>query len=316
MTPEEVLLHAIRDNLDDDLPRFAYADWCEEEGDLDRAEFVRVECALAHMDSEDPDRAALFRRDLALIAAHKEAWFGPIRKDCSFWECRRGFLDEITTDSSVFLRHAPAVCPRHPLRYLRLGLMPGDLEALAASPHLAWVRRLDLSGHVGGDRFLELLARSRHVRRLEHLQMASIPVGPAGVRALAESPHLGHLRHLSLPGAQIGLEGVRALLESPLLVRLEGLSLSGRHGTTNTAPVANIGSEGVVWLASCPRASRLRSLNLCNNRLDDAALFALAASPYLDELRELGLYLHEHGDEASSAVRERFGARLHQRWWQ
>ncbi len=35
----------------DDLPRLVYADWLEEHGEADRAEFIRVQCALANSDS-------------------------------------------------------------------------------------------------------------------------------------------------------------------------------------------------------------------------------------------------------------------------
>jgi len=41
------LLRAILSSRDDDLPRFVYADWLEEHGEPERAEFIRVQCELA-----------------------------------------------------------------------------------------------------------------------------------------------------------------------------------------------------------------------------------------------------------------------------
>jgi uncharacterized protein (TIGR02996 family) len=54
-------LAAIRDDPEDDAPRLVFADWLEERGDC-RGEFLRVQCALARLDEEDPCRAELTRR--------------------------------------------------------------------------------------------------------------------------------------------------------------------------------------------------------------------------------------------------------------
>ncbi len=43
-------LTAICESPADDLPRLVYADWLEENGEADRAEFIRVQCALAKME--------------------------------------------------------------------------------------------------------------------------------------------------------------------------------------------------------------------------------------------------------------------------
>ena len=40
---------AIVANAEEDTPRLAYADWLDEHGDADRAEFIRVQCQLAEL---------------------------------------------------------------------------------------------------------------------------------------------------------------------------------------------------------------------------------------------------------------------------
>ena len=53
--------NAIIENPDDDTPRLIYADWLEENGDPDRAEFIRLQCWIAEREShefilpDDPD---------------------------------------------------------------------------------------------------------------------------------------------------------------------------------------------------------------------------------------------------------------------
>ena len=47
MTHDEAFLQAMVETPDDDTPRLVYADWLEENGDADRAEFIRLQCELA-----------------------------------------------------------------------------------------------------------------------------------------------------------------------------------------------------------------------------------------------------------------------------
>jgi uncharacterized protein (TIGR02996 family) len=48
VSDEEALLRAIWAEPDDDAPRLVYAEWLEENGQSERAEFIRVQCVLAH----------------------------------------------------------------------------------------------------------------------------------------------------------------------------------------------------------------------------------------------------------------------------
>lgn len=47
MTERDALLAAILSSPEDDTPRMIYADWLEERGEVERADFVRVQCELA-----------------------------------------------------------------------------------------------------------------------------------------------------------------------------------------------------------------------------------------------------------------------------
>jgi uncharacterized protein (TIGR02996 family) len=62
------LLHAVAETPYDDAPRLVCADWLEEHGDPDRAEFIRVQCEL------EPMRG---RYDIARAAElHEMSYFG------------------------------------------------------------------------------------------------------------------------------------------------------------------------------------------------------------------------------------------------
>jgi uncharacterized protein (TIGR02996 family) len=70
MSLEPAFLRAIIEDPEDDGHRLVYSDWLEETGspeDRDRAEFIRVQCQLARLPEGAPERAALAKREKALL---------------------------------------------------------------------------------------------------------------------------------------------------------------------------------------------------------------------------------------------------------
>src|SRR5438874_2614414 len=72
------LFDAIVKNPDDDAPRFAYADWLAQNGDPDRAEFIRLQIALENARSGDK-RDKLFTLSEELLTKNRAAWLAPLR---------------------------------------------------------------------------------------------------------------------------------------------------------------------------------------------------------------------------------------------
>jgi len=90
MSDAPALLAAIRAAPDDDAPRLVYADWLDEHAQPERAEFIRVQCALAR--TADP---ALRCREAELLAAHHDAIAGPFAAPDVRYVFRRGFITAI-----------------------------------------------------------------------------------------------------------------------------------------------------------------------------------------------------------------------------
>src|SRR4051812_17110474 len=83
MRPDEqgqALFEAIRESPDDDAPRLIYADWLDDQGESDRAEFVRVQCEQSRLDPGDERRLELAPRASRLLDANRDAWLGPLAK--------------------------------------------------------------------------------------------------------------------------------------------------------------------------------------------------------------------------------------------
>ena len=155
MTTREALLAAVLADPDDDTVRLAFADFLGENGEEERAEFIRVQVELArlpgcgHKDdaqwctrcSEDSPHITLRcrERDLwnaipsktqtngylwtqpcgDLFGEHLQSVNDPtaigIFSESVLWSCRRGFVHAITCTHDDFLRHAEAVFRAHPV---------------------------------------------------------------------------------------------------------------------------------------------------------------------------------------------------------
>src|SRR5205823_5823989 len=149
-------------------------------------------------------------------------------------------------------------------------------EALARSPNLPGLRRLELPRNRIGDAGAEALACSPHLR-LERLSLLANALGPAGAEALADSDLLAGLRALDLSYNDVGA-GVRALAGADL-ASLRVLELSGLHFDRASA-------EAFAELPSFPR---LRALLLRGPRELTDVLATFAESPLLATLTHLDL---------------------------
>jgi hypothetical protein len=243
--------------------RLIYADWLDEqddEGGRDRAEFIRVQCALAR--PAVAPRPALAERQRLLRARRGDEWAGPLLRLTIGYEFHRGFIDVVSVEAGAFPGAADALFGLAPIQHLQLDW--GDAPAALRGRLARW------------------LADCPHLARLRSLYLYGSRLGNAGAEALAVSPYLTGLRRLDLSHCDIGDGGVRALAALPGLDRLEALDLSSNA----------IGAAGIRHLAAALRkrdsgAPCLRELDLRDNPLGRAGLRALRASPLLRRVARL-----------------------------
>jgi len=94
----EALMRTIIENPDDDVARLVFADWLEENGESERAEFIRLDIHLHDVDRGDPLYHAQRRRWGQLLEQYEKAWKGqlPALPNGLLWgNTQRGFVDEI-----------------------------------------------------------------------------------------------------------------------------------------------------------------------------------------------------------------------------
>src|SRR5262245_38133379 len=111
MMHDEAFLDAIAAHPDDDVHRLVYADWLEEHDEADRAEFIRLQVALARNadgkgDMPPAEIARLQARERCLLSRHETRWLQPLRdlgaRGRIHGEFHRGFVGDVVIDAEVF----------------------------------------------------------------------------------------------------------------------------------------------------------------------------------------------------------------------
>jgi uncharacterized protein (TIGR02996 family) len=328
----------ILEHPDDRAPRLIYADWLEEQGDprgeFIRLHCAATD--LAPGDPAREPLAKRLRELLALHEQDwTDELVGPLREllgtDAFEYDFRSGFVEALTLPARLFLEHARELFDLVPLRRLRLleagphlhdlarlaalGRLSGlDLAGrglressrrvsegfrrLAASPHLAGLRRLGLHEAGIGAEHLEQLLDSPHLSGLEVLLLGGNTLGDESAEALARAPLAAGLVTLDLAGTGLSDGGLRALVRVGLR-RLARLNISGNHGVSN---------DSLLALTESPPAQSLTLLDLVNTGVTPAGAAARVSS-HLTGLKRLFLSRKGNG-KAWEALRRRLGEGL------
>jgi uncharacterized protein (TIGR02996 family) len=325
MARDEAFVQAICENPDDDTPRLVYADWLDEHGDSDRAEFIRVQVRLAGGDTKGIAR--LRRRERELLLAHEREWSAPLHGIVRRARFFRGFPERVTLTAESFLAHADTLFGRAPARHLILTEVGGFLPQVADSPHLDRVRVLEF--RTFGGQKIRTLVRSPHLGRLTGLVLRFAGLEDKGAAVLAAAPTLARLTTLDLYGNNLGPAGVRSITSSPHLAGLTELVLGDNEEVGDTGPeelaglharlsgltrlhlsYTGLGDDGARALADAPHLAGLRVLDLGHNRIGAAGARALADSPHLKGLTYLGLRGNPLGRRARQTLAGQHAGRV------
>jgi uncharacterized protein (TIGR02996 family) len=315
---DDGFFHVLQQEPDDDALRLVYADYLEERGDAAsaaRAELIRVQvelAALAPLERWAAERtAALVARQDELLAEWERVWLGDWADVLDGWVFRRGLVEALRADASVFLDSAADWFAEWPtLTVAKLTRAGGPVPELAASPWLAHLRGLDLSDNDIDGGALAYLTASRFVCLLQALDLSGNPISPRGAGLLATARPAEELRELHLARCGLGGEGLAALLrfgwrsqqwrrldlsenalhrrdlmrlaDSPVMHNLTALDLASNPLSDN----------GASLLADSPNAAGLVDLGLCDTGAGNEEVMALAHSPHLTNLQSLDLRGH------------------------
>jgi uncharacterized protein (TIGR02996 family) len=278
LTPEDHdFIRQILASPDDDAPRLAYADWLEQQGDRDRARFIRLQVEAVQLAPDDPGRKAADKRANRLLEAHRKEWQAllPSGAGARVAVFERGFPTWARSELTGFPEVAASLWQVAPVTQLELydynaALWDVDFQeswisvkayrAVARVPQLAYLRVLSVCECAIRGKHLEPLLASPHLTGLRELHLSSNRLGDAAARIVAEWPRAAGLAVLGLSENEIGNRGAEALARSPYLSGLQSLLLR----------VNRIGEEGGRAIAKSPSLRRLEQLDLGGNRLGAA----------------------------------------------
>jgi uncharacterized protein (TIGR02996 family) len=142
-------LRAVCERPADDAPRLILADWLEEMGDADRAEFIRLQIHLEAacrgdqvwrqflwlspaLEAGRPELRAAADRAGTLLARNREKWIWPVpelkegryTRDPQF---RRGFMLGLASSGAALVRDARAIFSVQPITGVALTLWEGEI---------------------------------------------------------------------------------------------------------------------------------------------------------------------------------------------
>lgn len=308
MLDKEALYRAICLFPYEDVPRLAYADLIEEEGDSERAAFIREQVEAARL--ADSNYGVKTEECLALearaAARYQKSYYTP-----AFWvphlikrrypgkledTFRRGFAYRRATSCREYIQHHTQYHEEAPLQALEIS---GSLDATGEP--FEKVRDLLNTEHPGIDtlaldgmfcrdtqtlRRLQAIAGMEHLRTLD-LEGAFIGTGPDGAQKVQTIAGMTQLRSLDLAGNTLvnnndGQEeaNIQAISQ---MTHLYTLGLANNY--------LGAGRRGLAHIEAIARLKHLRTLDLSDNDLFAngqghglAKCRAIASMPHLHTL--------------------------------
>jgi uncharacterized protein (TIGR02996 family) len=333
MPDADAFLRTIAETPADDGPRLVYADWLEEQGESDRAEFIRLQIELARPEAdEDLDRWKKVRRVEVLLAEHWYEWSSPVFEELG--------------DPLPFRPGAPRPPPPRRglgerfLRRLLGGWIPGppepspydyELNGTAVvqgrlRPTSMSQRNLRSAKFTRGfaDR-LELFAWPELTPEVLHRLTTQCPLSDLVLHGLIDrwerrdGPHFSHLTSLTVSPMAPANGSIEPVLEELLAAlgaspHLTGLKSLGIPGMLNAATITQlagsallarlddlsiaVATDGIQALANHSEFARLKQLDLTCDEVTTAAFERFVESSSATALHEL--HLCELGDSSAA----------------
>jgi len=238
MAEQDELLQAVLDQPDDDAPRLAYADWCQQQSDEPtkaRAEFIRTQIrlfrqinSLSHGEWFD-----LSQREQDLRKTYHDVWASTLGLMVYDYTFNRGFVEYISLSARGFLDHAQQLFSLAPILHLKLTELYGVLDELFTSPHLLRIRSLNLERCALVDQDIPKIADSPVLESLRWLSLAENGLTLNGAEALARSHLSKRLVYVSFYGNPVDPGGRYAADNEFILdswLPEEGKLLESRYG--------------------------------------------------------------------------------------
>jgi uncharacterized protein (TIGR02996 family) len=310
----------------DDSLRLVYADWLEEQGNLERAQFIRAQCDIAKLPAWHPRAVEAAWEAEALLGKCGAKWRAelPSLDGIEWADFERGFVTMVhVRDQKALFNHAAAIADAAPVTGIELTkfdeirqhdpervpwLQTLRLDGHAANAYVFHVKRSILSAataleikELGQYENLDWLARRERGAPLERLEVQGNHIASSRITSqLLEHSPPAALRRLDLGTDFIDYDS--GYYQDPTLGP-EGAELIAARGFHQLEVLdldrQRITQQGLASvLASTPR---LRQLDVRRCELTEFSMFQAAEG---DPILRLGLSRNELGDAGIRALIE------------
>jgi len=233
---EYALLQAVTANPDDDLARLVYADWIEEHGRAERAEFIRLQIERDRQAATDPHARGISWREYELLRENEVDWRSEmpplLREGISY---RRGFVYRLRCSIRALIETTREYRLIDPIECLKVTVDSVDPEWMAYHPPPLSLPLAELNID------------------------CPLSVGPLLITALIRYGPFPRLHKLSIHDQNLGDEGVTNMRLMPTsFPLLRELDLSN----------CNIGDRGAEELGEYEWTDQLKLLRLTNNQFN------------------------------------------------
>jgi hypothetical protein len=186
LCPPSILSDPKNDHLRLDLAN----QWSEDPALSSHAEFIRLQIALENHSSEDRDWLQLVRRERELLETNRLIWERPLRNRIrpsirtpgkwlhahlfgtgGTWGFRRGFVEQIVTSASRFLKEDIPLLTQTPIQEVLLTNASSFIEELAKDARLDGIRSLYLVSDAELDDDMDLLLQATRHLGLETIEI-------------------------------------------------------------------------------------------------------------------------------------------------
>ena len=116
---ERDFFDSIRSTPDDDGPRLIFADWLDEHGESDRAEFVRISALWTACPMTTHDGLNSANANDNCRERNEVRWTASLRPLVTACAFHRGVIDSVSVDAAQFLANGPAIFDLAPIRKVR-----------------------------------------------------------------------------------------------------------------------------------------------------------------------------------------------------
>ena len=230
---EAAILRMICESPEDDLPRLILADWYQENGLEDRAEFMRLDI----LRCRTPDTAhaqTLFAELHQIWNRISKTWLESLPSPTGVrWENEfdRGLPCSVAfATPRAFTKSGPSVFESSPVRSLHLArFTPGTTHLIADSPVLRTLTRFQLFWSSIQDEGVVRLMTTRWLGSLRELNLSGNLLGIGGARAVADCAKMQSVRILVLAQNQLEDDAAEVLMQSHWLTDGLRLFLAGNQ---------------------------------------------------------------------------------------